>query len=127
MKTEKKIHTSIDPVNINLLGVVGKYLFIRDDTAYFDDTEETFSVVIKIKESEFNKLFKKYVEAKRDYCKRYNHFCGVHGHYYSEDVKQIGEIDVIFFNMEGDELVNYYKDVPLIEVIEWSDPDMEHG
>ncbi len=118
------LNIGLNPSECDILGVIKTYFYIR--VIAYDDNEKEIMVVLKITEADFYKQFKKWAKAKRGYCERNNHFCGVFGDIAVEEYKIVGNIDILD-EISDDEEITYIL-VPLIEVIKWSDfADMEHG
>lgn len=104
--------------NHEILGYSGKNrIFI---VGINDDTNE--KVIITLKENIYKRGLKEYWKAKKDYCNRYDHFCGV-GYFYG-DGNIIGELDLF---EDIDEMGNTITSkIPVIELNEL-ELQIEHG
>ena len=77
---------------LNVLGIVGNYVFIEGITNFYDD-----KCVIKMKKSLFNQTMKLWMKDKQDYCERFGYFCGVN-HTETTDYDESGEIEIYDFD-----------------------------
>ena len=113
--------------DLNLFGVRNGMVFLRG--TQFEGEKEC---VLAIKKADFNRMFKSWIKEKEDFCKRYDHFCGVGGIFYCQ-----GEYfyDTKIYDRESDVDVDdpnwsdkAYKDAIAYKVISFSEQiDMEHG
>jgi len=72
----------LNPLEDRIIGVV-------ENEIYFKPEHKDYVIVTT--ETEYLKLVKKYIETKRDFCKRYNHFCGVFGEFFAEKAERFEE------------------------------------
>ena len=121
-----KIECSFSFDDLNLLGVKSGLIFIRGVSNNNEDC------VLAIKKSHFNKMFKLWLKEKEDFCKRYDHFCGVGGFVYCEceyfykTKLHDHECGVDVDDPEWSDKV--YKSAVAYKVINFSEQiDMEHG
>ena len=110
MKTLKTIEVSYSFDCLEILGVVGEDVFLRGIPDFEQDC------VVQISRQLFKESLDYFLNDKKDYCERYDHFCGVMGSIRSLDCEKMGKIEV-----EG-KLLKVYK----VNAID-SDTDMEHG
>ena len=90
-----KEHIYLNPINDRIIGVVENEIYFKPE--YRD-------YVIVTTETEYLKLVKEYINTKRDFCKRYNHFCGVFGEFSAEKYERVKEDFVLNepFDVEDD-------------------------
>jgi len=113
-----------------VLGVFGKNIHLLTDgfTENDSDTSESFECVLVISESLYIKEWKKWIAGKKDYCERWNEYCGVMGIVYSEDAKEVGTCKLIKWSDDLDQEEPTIVEVPVYRVTKFSDiPDFEHG
>ena len=116
---EEQLKISITPFSSEIIGADSKFLFVKEQD--FDDNW----YVLKIKRSDFNKMIKLWIDTKADYCKRYDHFCGVFGNFFIKMTKDCGKINLL---IAFEDETAIYKEVPLLLVLSFEDYcDMEHG
>ena len=117
---EEELNISITPFISEIVGANSKFLFIKEQDINNDDW-----YVLKIKRSDFNKMIKLWIDAKADYCKRYDHFCGVFGNFFIRVTKDCGKINLL---IDVEDETPIYKEVPVLLVLSFDDHcDMEHG
>lgn len=114
--------------DLDVLGVRSGLVFIRGNVS----TEEYKECVLAIKKADFNKMFKKWIKEKEEFCKRYDYFCGVGGIFYCigeyfYDTKIIdAELDIDIDDPNWKDKI--YKDAIAYKVISFSEQiEMEHG
>lgn len=110
MKKFKTIEVSYSFDCVDILGVLGGDVFLRGTPDFEHDC------VVQISRELFKESLDYYLNDKKDYCERYNHFCGVMGSIRSLDCERMGKIEV-----DG-KLLRVYK----VNAID-PDTDMEHG
>lgn len=110
MKTLKTIEVSYSFECLEIIGVVGEDVFLRGALDFEQDC------LIQISRRLFMESMEYWLDDKKDYCERYDHFCGVMGSIRSLDCEKNGKIEV-----DG-KLLRVYK----VNAID-SDTDMEHG
>jgi hypothetical protein len=117
---EEELNISITPFISEIVGANSKFLFIKEQDINNDDW-----YVLKIKRSDFNKMIKLWIDAKADYCKRYDHFCGVFGNFFIRVTKDCGKINLL---IDVEDETPIYKEVSVLLVLSFDDHcDMEHG
>ena len=117
---EEELNISITPFISEIVGANSKFLFIKEQDINNDDW-----YVLKIKRSDFNKMIKLWIDAKADYCKRYDHFCGVFGNFFIRVTKDCGKVNLL---IDVEDETPIYKEVPVLLVLSFDDHcDMEHG
>jgi|GEM_PF-4878225 len=85
----------LNPHESRIIGVMGEYIYLKAEYPEY---------IIVTTEKEYFNIFKRYVSSKRDFCERYNHFCGVHGELTAKKYKRM-EKDIIlneYFDVEDD-------------------------
>ena len=101
--------------NLKIIGAYGKNIYVLPEHLTDEDGEELQACLV-FTMTKWVELQKSWIGEKKDFCERYNHFCG-----YGEIISNytsIGEIDVRI----GEEI----KIVPLLKPIDFL-VDMEHG
>lgn len=121
MINQEYVLLAFNPFETNLLGVVGDYVYLKEDA--FGEDETTHICVIKIKRTLFNKMCKEYLDRKAEYCNDRKYFCGA-GYVSVDKYTKEGTMN-IFVDIDDDENP-IYKDVPMYVVLECF-VDMEHG
>ena len=107
-----------------VLGVFGKEIHLFT-YGHKDDTED-FECILIMTEKEYLNQWKKWIKGKRDYCERYNHYCGVMGYVYSEDAELIGTQKLNRYNSDTGE--DGIIEFPVYKAEKfWDEPDFEHG
>ena len=96
--------------DLNILGVIGKDVFLRGRYNFEQDC------VIQIPRQLFKKSVDHWLDDKKDYCERYDHFCGMMGSIRPIDYQEMGTIVV-----DEDEL----KVFKFNSIEDFT--DMEHG
>lgn len=115
--------------NTEILGVFEKeiHLLTYGYTGKEDDKEDNeFECILIVPEKVYLKEWKKWINGKRDYCERYNHYCGVMGYVHPSNPELIGKQNINKWNKEK-------QDMEVIEVPVYkadifnNEPDFEHG
>lgn len=122
---EEEITLSLNPHEDRIIGVVGNQL-------YFKNEYENYVLIVKRKD--YLKLLNSYIDSKKDFCKRYNHFCGVCGDFYItkyETFKEgfkINEMIEVEDDGENEGIDFIEVEYPLYKAITFDNHcDMEHG
>ena len=114
--------------NLDLFGIKNGRAFVKGWKHNVEDEE----CLLAIKKADFNKMIKMWLKEKEDFCKRYDHFCGVGGivycegiHYYDTKIYD-DSVDVDIDDPNWKEKM--YKPVAVYKIVSF-DPqiDMEHG
>lgn len=95
-KEEDIIH--LNPIEDKLLGAYKGYVYFK---------AENQDYIVVTPEKEYLKLIKLFIKAKRDYCEKYNHFCGVFGEFSAKKYRKAKQdIHLIKYleNMESEEV-----------------------
>lgn len=74
--------------DLNILGVIGKDVFLRGRYNFEQDC------VIQIPRQLFKKSLDYWLDDKKDYCERYDHFCGMMGSIRPLDFQEMGTMVV---------------------------------
>jgi hypothetical protein len=101
--------------NLEIIGAAGKNIYVLPTDLLEKDGEEIEACLV-FTMTKWVELQKAWITEKKEFCERYNHFCGwgdITSHYTC-----VGEIDVRI----GDEI----KVVPLLKPLDFL-VDMEHG
>lgn len=112
-----------------ILGVFGKEIHLLTHGYKETDTEKPdndFDCVLIISEKVYLQEWKKWINGKRDYCERWNQYCGVMGYVSPSNPELIGTQNINKWNKErGDfDII----DVPVYKANTFNDePDFEHG
>lgn len=115
----------VTPTESEIIGVDDNYIYIKE--IVIEDEDNCFPCVLKIPRHEYMRVFNIWLDFKADYCKRFQHFCGVFGSFDAIDYSQQGQINILLYIDEKSE-EPIFQDVPLIEVTRFDDQcDMEHG
>ncbi len=114
----------ITPFESEIIGADLTHVFIKE--LVIEDDEKCFPCCLKIPRHEYVRIMNIWIDAKADYCTRFEEFCGVFGNFSAIEYTHEGEINIFLYVNEKDEPI--YQDVPLIEVTRFDDQcDMEHG
>jgi hypothetical protein len=107
---------------LDIIGVIGNELHIRGN-----EVDENYAqCIIVINKKIHNKLFNNWIKSKKDFCKRYKHYCGVSSGFELEG-ENIGKTN-LFINFDEDTEELIYSDVNVYRVIKYDEfIDMEHG
>lgn len=128
MLTESKEREQLvcfTPFESQVLGVDNTHVFLKE--LVIESEEKAFPCCLKIPRHEYIRVLNLWLDAKRDYCEMYKHFCGVCGSFYAAEYEQDGEINILLW-IDDEKEEPVYQDVPLIEVTRFFDEcDMEHG
>ena len=110
---------SYDPSTDKILGSFNNEIHIK---VYHEDKP----VILIISNDLFHKTWDNWLRGKSDYCKRFNHYCGVMGYTYIEVGKFLKKkINLYEYDDDG-EMTEHYP--PVISVTKFSDyHDFEHG
>lgn len=131
MKEEIVIYLECPKTTI--LGVFNKGIHLlthgyinREDEEGEEEIDEDFECILIVPESVYINEWRKWIKGKREYCERFDHYCGVMGYVFPENP--------IF---EGTQKINKYNiekgDYDIIEVSVYSadkfnnKPGFEHG
>jgi hypothetical protein len=110
---ENTISYSYD--NLRVIGANGKNIYVLPEYL-MDEEGENLEGCLVFTMTKWIELQKAWITEKKDFCERYEHFCGwgdITSHY-----TRVGEVDVRI----GDEI----KSVPLLKTFDFL-VDMEHG
>ena len=115
----------ITPFESEIIGADKTHIYVKE--LVIEDEDNAFPCVLKIPRHEYIRIVNIWIDAKADYCERFEHFCGIFGNFRAVEYMQEGEINILlYFDKETDDPV--YQDVPLVEVTRFDDQcDMEHG
>ncbi len=84
----------LNPHEDRIIGVVEEYIYFKPDHRDY---------IIVTTEKEYLNTLKRWIAAKRDFCERYNHFCGVFGELNAEKYSRIKDIVLNeYFDVEDD-------------------------
>ena len=118
--------------NIYLNPLEDRIIGIIENKLYFKPKYRDYIIVTT--ENEHLKLLKGYIKTKRDFCKRYNHFCGVFGEFTAKKYKKVksdfklNEPFDVEDDGKNDGLEMKEISYPVYFVYEFEmDFDMEHG
>ena len=122
---ENEISIVLNPHEDKIIGIVGSDI-------YFKPQYEKSILIVKRKE--YLRILNLYLNVKKSFCKRYDHFCGVFGELqvleyetYSEGFK-INEINEVEDDGENDGIEIKEVKYPLFRAIKFDNRvDMEHG
>jgi len=122
---EEEITLRLNPHEDRIIGVIGNAI-------YFKPKHENYVLIVKRRE--YLRILNLYLDSKKDFCKRYDHFCGVFGELqvleyetYREGFK-MNEFNEVEDNGENDGIEFKEVEYPLYKVIKFDDHvDMEHG
>jgi hypothetical protein len=117
----------IEPPVTKIIGVVGKNIYLLTH-GYEDDADvkDIDDCVVIITESTYKRLWKKWIEGKRDYCERFNHFCGVMGYFTTINPIPNGTISITKYNENKKDYD--FVEVPLYIATEFTEnPEFEYG
>ena len=118
--------------NTEILGVFGKGIHLlthgfNEEEEPDEETEDKeFDCILIIPVSVYLKEWKKWIAGKRDYCERWDHYCGVMGYVHPLNPELIGTQKINKWNEEK-------KDMEVVEVPVYKadkfteEPDFEHG
>ena len=101
--------------NLQIVGAYGKDIYVLPQYLMGEDTEDMKACLV-FSMTKWIELQKAWISEKKDFCERYNHFCG-----WGDVISQyvcVGEIDV--------RIDNEIKVVPLLKPLDFL-VDMEHG
>jgi hypothetical protein len=123
-----------DPSTSNVLGVFGDKIHVESHGHYESPTQENdFECVLTIPKKKYLRIWNMWLEGKKDYCERYNYYCGVMGYTIAEDFTEIDNITLNKFNPQANndnEDTWFYIEVPtrafLVNKFE-DHCDFEHG
>lgn len=103
--------------NLHILGVMDEHVFVRARNSENDE-----ECVAKLTRKKFHETLDLWLNDKKAYCERYNHFCGVMGQIFCDEYNIEGQTNLR--PEGGGELIN----VDLCYIISFDDTtDMEHG
>jgi len=115
----------VNPQQDRIIGVIDDKIYLKSE--YLD-------YIVITTEKEYFKIFKEYVSSKRDFCKRYNHFCGAFGDFYANKYERLKDDFIIKepFEVEDNDINDglEMRDISYpIYFVEKFDKycDMEHG
>lgn len=127
----ENITLSITPFDSEIVGVMDDFVYFRESIyKYLEGDEKEEFCCIRMKKAQYLQMIDLWLEQKQDFCKRYDHFCGVFGNFHIEEYKELGTINLLvdFDENKGEDGEYIYKDVSLFEVISFdAHCDMEHG
>lgn len=128
---KEKVDISYIPGEEQILGVIENNIHVKGQLY---EEENIIPVVLIISIDLHIEMLYKYFDAKRDYCKRYGHYCGVWGQTIAVKYEEVGStmlLDEEGTNWdavdENKEDIKYVK-TRMFEVLEFDEHiDMEHG
>lgn len=129
MKAE---NITFDPSENKVLGVFGNDIYIRS-LFTGNNLDDVKTIVLIISREEYSRVWNLWLDGKKEYCERHNHFCGVDGVFYA---KEFEVADKVLINMEApfwdfhDEDTWTYIETPVdtFRITKFNDaPDFEHG
>lgn len=109
-----------------ILGVFGKGIHLLTHGFNEEEEDKEFECVLIIPEKVYLKEWKKWIQGKRDYCERFDHYCGIMGYVHPLNPELIGTQNINKWNEEK-------QDYDIIEVSVYKAdvftdrPDFEHG
>ena len=115
-----------------ILGVFGKSIHLlthgynEERGEEGEGIEEDFECILIVPEKVYLKEWRKWIEGKREYCERFNHYCGVMGYVHPLNPELIGTQKINKWNKEREDMdiieVSVYKADKFTDT-----PDFEHG
>ncbi len=114
--------------NTEILGVFNKgvHLFAH---GYIDEDEENtkdFDCILIIPEKVYLQQWKKWIQGKREYCERFDHYCGVMGYVNPDNPELLGTQKLNRWNENIHDME--LKEFSVYKADKFSDiPDFEHG
>lgn len=112
----EEIIIAFDPSKDKVLGVFG-------NAVHIDNREGVIITSI----DEYLRVWKNWLIGKKEYCERYNHYCGVMGYVSPVSIEEKDtKIQVVEWDDEKEEQITIDKRVFLVKRFE-DEPDFEHG
>ena len=106
--------------NFEILGVFGKKIYLRGDI--FQEGSEGDECIIIISHKLLNKAMSLWIKDKKEYCERWDEFCGKMGSIYLDKYTEVDRINLLSINNEKFFMARAF------EVISFENStDMEHG
>jgi len=122
------IMISLECPSTKILGVFGKNIHLltygyKDEGDLQTDIDD---LVLVIPIEVYIKQWKAWIDGKRDYCERFNHYCGVMGTVSAKDPREAGIQTIFKWNEKTEEMDEI--EVPIYTAIDFDGPpDFEHG
>ncbi len=119
---EESIH--LNPIEDTLIGAYGKYMYFKAEGGDY---------IVAVKDKTYYKILKEFIKTKRDFCERYDHFCGVWGEFASKKVERLEDLVLNeYIDVEDNDINDGLEEVkvtyPVYLVREFvMQCDMEHG
>jgi hypothetical protein len=113
--------------NTEILGVFGKGVHLLTHVyKEIEEEVEDFECILIVPENVYIKEWKKWLKGKKEYCERFNHYCGVMGYVHPSNPELIGTQKINRWNEKK-------QDMEIVEVSVYKadifneEPDFEHG
>ncbi len=114
----------LNPHEDRIIGVIGEHMYFKPEHREY---------IVVTTEKEYLNILKRWIAAKRNYCERNNHFCGVFGELNAKKYERIKDIVLNeYFDVEDDgkndglEMRQIPYPTYLVDEFE-KHVDMEHG
>jgi hypothetical protein len=112
-----------DPSSDEILGVFGNKIHIK--AYHYNDIDEQTPVILIISKKLFHKTWDNWINDKKEYCERYEEYCGIMGHTYIKE-GEILDTKISLYEYEDDSRIEIFPTV--IKVNKFYDHhDFEHG
>jgi hypothetical protein len=141
-----EVNISLDVSNTEVLGVFGKGIHllthgykITDESkivnievgksykaSELSEGTEDFECILVIPEKIYLQEWKKWIKGKKEYCERFNSYCGVMGYVYPDNPILIGKQTINRYNQEKKDYEQIELDVYKGDIFT-GNPDFEHG
>ena len=141
-----EITISLDVSNTEILGVFDKGIYlltygykIIDENkivnlevgksyvaSELSEGTEDFECILVMPEKIYIQEWKKWIKGKKEYCERFNHYCGVMGCVYPDNPVLIGKQTINRYNKQKEDYEQLELDVYKADIFTGS-PDFEHG
>ena len=118
----EELRIMLECTNTGILGVFGKDVHLF---AHFWEGDKDGYCVLIIPEGVYIKEWKKWLKGKREYCERYDHYCGVMGHVYALNPEKIGMTTLNRWNEDKFDMKEV--DFPVYKASKFDVNDFEHG
>ncbi len=112
--------------NLDILGAFKNKVYLRGEYYKTEEFESKVCVIVISKEL-FHKSLDLWLKDKKEYCEKWNHFCGTMGRIESTKHTELNKTELLTgFNEEKEELI--YERVRTFEIKKFENScDMEHG
>ena len=121
----------LDPSDINIIGADNEdniflnVLLIKGDEN-LDTESEVLPAILQLNRDEYFYLMNEWLDAKADFSERFKHFCGV-GQFYIDDLIYLNEGKLNIFNEENEDIKEIPAPIIMLNDVEESELDFEHG